>query len=202
MVINTLTTKLGWPCFLPFIQISSNSPCQVDWYFLIAEFEGYFFVLFSPFNAPYCHGVSLNGPLWVGNINSISLKKYFFLKIKVVLYLLKEITQTAEMQLYWIVRKHYCLHPSAGRHFLFKSEKGCVSGGILSWSSQFWKKPAIWCFPAPQSHYETFSKVCVDKMDSDNADASYYRTQTKKSGLLKPPVSHASLSLCAQTRQE
>ena len=63
---------------------------------------------------------------------------------------------------------------------MFKSGKGCVSGGILSGSSQFWKKPAIWCSPAPQSHYETFSKVCVDKLDSDNADASYYRTQTKK----------------------
>ena len=79
---------------------------------------------------------------------------------------------------------------------MFKSEKGCVSGGILSGSSQFWKKPAIWCFPAPQSYYEMLSKVCVDKLDSDNADASYLHTQTKKAGLLKPLVPHASLSLC------
>ena len=48
---------------------------------------------------------------------------------------------------------------------MFKSEKGCVSGGILSGSSQFWKKPPIWCYPTPQSHYETLSKVCVDKLD-------------------------------------
>ena len=48
---------------------------------------------------------------------------------------------------------------------MFKSGKKCVSGGILSGSSQFWKKPPIWCYPTPQSHYETLSKVCVDKLD-------------------------------------
>ena len=79
---------------------------------------------------------------------------------------------------------------------MVKSGIGYVSGGILSGSSQCWKKPAIWCFPAPQSYYEMLSKVCVDKLDSDNADASYLHTQTKKAGLLKPLVPHASLSLC------
>ena len=169
---------------------------------MIAEFQGYFFVLFSPFNAPYCHGVSRNGPLWVGNIDSISLKKIFLSKDKGS-FVFIEGNHTNSRNAIVLKRAKTLLFASISRLTLIvKSGKGCVSGGILSGSSQFWKKPAIWCYPAPQSHYETFSKVCVDKLDSDNADASYYRTQRKKSGLLKPPVSHASLSLCAQTRQE